>query len=360
MNSKYSKVFYLTAAISLLIIAEIFGQQSISFVRVSQAAKVYQAVGFAEVEINYSRPSANDREIWGTLVPYGLAPNAFGNGNPMPWRMGANENTTISFSHDAKINGSVLPAGKYGMHAIVHEDEWTIIFNKDADAWGSFSYEQSQDALRIKAIPKQEPHNEMLTFGFENVTLNSADIYLHWGKVKVLFAVEFDRHAVTLDTYRKELTGLASFNQAAWGAAARYCLQNNINLDEAMVWIDKALAMNGGNNFNNKSVKAGLLVKNGKTEEGDKLMEGAFENATEAELNVYGYQLMGQGRLDDAINIFKMNIKRYPDSWNVYDSLGEALNNKGDKTGAKEYYEIAYEKAPGLQKERIEVIIKGL
>ncbi len=151
--------------------------------------------------------------------------------------------------------------------------------------------------------------------------LGSVDLIIHWGEVKVPISIEFDQHSVTLDTYRKELSNLQGFNQAAWAAAANYCAQNNINLTEAMSWIDKALGMNGGNNFNNNAIKANLLTIDGKKEEGDKLMEASIGTATEAELNVYGYQLMNQGRLDDAINIFKMNIKRHPDSWNVYDSL---------------------------------------
>ena len=127
-----------------------------------------------------------------------------------------------------------------------------------------------------------------------------------------------------------------------------------------MVWIDKVVSMNNGNNFNNNSVKAGLLNVAGKADEGDRLLEAAIGTATEAELNTYGYQLMGQNKLDDAIKIFELNIKRHPDAWNTYDSLGEALNNKGDKKGARKNYEIAYEKAPAGQKARIEGILKGL
>jgi len=337
-----------------------YAQANLSFVRVSPKAKIVQDVGFATIKVEYSRPSAKGREIWGKLVPYGLAPNAFGNGKPMPWRVGANENTTIYLSEDTKVNGSNLPAGKYSLHAIVNENDWTIIFNSDVDAWGSFFYEKSNDVLRVTAKPEHSEFKEMLTLDFDNFTLGSANFNISWGNIKVPIKFEFDRHNITLNKYRKELTNLQGFNQAAWGAAARYCLQNNINLEEAIQWIDKALGMNGGNNFNNNSVKAGLLTAMGKKEEGDKLMEASFETATEAELNTYGYQLLNQGRLDDAIEIFKLNIKKHPDAWNVYDSLGEALNNKGDKNGAKDNYEKAYEKAPAAQKSRIETIIKGL
>lgn len=350
----------MVSLLCLLLVVQTYAQNNLPLFRVSPQAKVSQNVGFALVEIDYSRPGVRDREIWGELVPYGLAPNAFGNGKPMPWRAGANENTTISFSHDSKVNGNVIKAGTYGVHMLVYEQEWTIIFSKDNNAWGSFFYEEKNDALRFKVKPIEVEFQEWMVFGFENLSQESCDAFLHWGKLKVPFTIEFDNHKIVLNTYREQLTTLPGFNQAAWGAAARYCLQNNINMDEAMTWIDKALSMNGGDNFNNNAVKAGLLTAKGKADEGDKLLEASMETATEAELNIYGYQLIGQNRLDDAIKIFELNIKQNPDAWNVYDSLGEALNNKGDKVGARKNYEIAYEKAPAGQKPRIEGILKGL
>lgn len=357
---KSGRALLVICALCLGLVFEAGAQQNLPNLRVSPQASVSQSVGFANVEIKYSRPGVKGREIWGTLVPYGLAPNNFGNGKPMPWRAGADENTTITLSHDAKINGSLLPAGTYGVHMLVHEDEWTIIFSKDHNAWGSFFYEEKNDALRIKAKPQEAAFQEWMEFGFDELTSSSCVAFLHWGKLKVPFEIKFDQHQIVLDTYRDLLTSAIGFNQAAWGRAARYCLQNDINLDEAMTWIDKALSMNNGNNFNNASVKAGLLTKAGKKKEADKLVEASMKTATENELNRYGYQLMGQEQIDEAIKIFKLNIKRHPDSWNVYDSLGEALVNKGNKKDGKKYYEKAYSMAPAGQKARIEGILKGL
>jgi len=352
--------FLIASALVCFLAVQTMAQQNVSLVPVSPKAMVVQHIGFAKVKINYSRPGVKGREVYGKLVPYGLAPNAFGNGKPMPWRVGADENTTIYLSNDAEINGNKLTAGIYSIHMIVYEDEWTIIFNTDHDAWGSYFYKEENDALRIKVRPEEEGHLEWLQFGFENLTPSSADVYMHWGKKKVTFDVSFEQHESVLDKYRKELTNLPGFNQAAWANAARYCLRNEVNVEEAMAWVEKALSMNGGNNFNNLSVKAGLLGLQGKNDEGDKLLESSMDLATENELNNYGYQIMNQDRLDDAIKIFKLNIKRHPDSFNVYDSLGEALAKKGDKKGAKENYEIAYDKAPANQKARIEGILKGL
>jgi tetratricopeptide (TPR) repeat protein len=359
--SSHKSIIIIPAIIFCLIFsAQIFAQQNLPFIRVSPHAKVIQSISFATVEIDYSRPGVKGREIYGKLVPYGLAPNAFGNGKPMPWRAGANENTTICLSHDSKINGSPLSAGSYSLHMIVQEEEWIVIFNKDHQAWGSFFYEESNDVFRIKVKPEKAPLREWLMYGFENLSANSADVFMHWGDLKVSFKIEVDNHKIVLDTYRIQLTTLPGFNQAAWAAAARYCLNNEINTVEAMTWINKALSMNGGQNFNNDVVKAGLLTLEGKKEEGDQLIATSMETATEVELNNYGYQLMGQNRLEEALQIFKLNIENFPESWNTYDSYGEALDKKGDKKGAKEYYEKAYEMAPAAQKGRIEGILKGL
>ncbi len=361
MDSRVRVFILFFSFLLLFVVGSSFAQQNVPGVRVSPQATVVQSVGFAEVTIDFSRPGVKGRTIFGELVPYGLAPNAFGNGKPMPWRAGANENTTIKLSHDAKINGTAIPAGTYGIHLLVYEDEWTLIFSNDSQAWGSFFYEEANDALRIKVKPQTAPHQEWLLFGFENLNTGTCDAFLHWGEMKGVFKIEFDNHKITLDLYKNLLTGTAGFNEAAFRRAAQYCLNNDINLDEALIWIDKALSMNNGQNFNNAATKADLLTKKGQKEEADKLMASSLETATEAEINTYGYQLMlQQNNLDEAIKIFKLNIKRFPESSNPYDSLGEALANKGDKKGARENYEKAYELAPQNQKSRIEGILKGL
>ncbi|MCB0282003.1 MAG: DUF2911 domain-containing protein [Calditrichaeota bacterium] len=352
---------YVSILLFLSFVIPSVAQQNLPILRVSPQASVSQNIAsFAKIDINYSCPSVNGREVWGKLVPYGLAPNAFGNGKPMPWRAGANETTTITFSHDVKIEGKDLKAGSYGLHMIPNENDVTIIFNKNTGSWGSFFYEKDLDALRVNVKMIDAEHRENLQYTFDNITPNSATVYLHWGNKKIPFKVEVDRNEVILSTYRQELTTLPGFNQAAWGAAAAYCQLNNVNLDEGMKWIEKALNMGGGANFNNKQVKAGILTLQGRTKEAEELKSAAMESATEVELNAYGYQLMGAGKLDDALKIFKLNVDRFPDSWNVYDSYAEALGNKGNKQEAAKYYEMALKKAPEAQKARIEQAIKNL
>lgn len=360
MKSRFSLLSQIVILILLIGTVSGFAQLNVPNLRVSPQARVYQAVGFANVEINYSRPSVRGRPVWGQLVPYGLAANPFGNGKPMPWRAGANENTTMTLSHEATINGNAVPAGTYGIHIEVQEEEWNVILSKDFNAWGSFFYDESNDAVRFKIKPQSNDHQEWLSYSFDNLTTRSCDVNLAWEKLIATFSIEFDQHTIVLDTYRVQLTALQGFNQAAWARAANYCLQNNVNLEEAMTWIEKALAMNGGNNFNNNFIKAGLVRNQGDNQEADRLQKAAIALATEAELNAYGYQLMAQNQLDEAIDIFKLNIKRFPKAWNVYDSLGEALANKGDTKGAKKQYEKALKLAPEAQKARIQNILNNL
>lgn len=148
--------------------------------RASLKASVMQRIGVdTDITIVYSRPGVKGRQIWGGLVPYNKV-----------WRAGADENTTFEVSKDVMINGKKLFAGKYGLHMLPGEKEWTIIFSKNNSAWGSFSYKQEEDALRITVTPKEAPDQEWLSYGFENLAGNSATAYLRWEKLKVPFEIK--------------------------------------------------------------------------------------------------------------------------------------------------------------------------
>jgi len=163
-----------------------------SEIRLSLKASATQRLGVAtDITIDYSRPGVKGRKIWGELVPYGLAPGTeFSNEKPFPWRAGANENTTIEFNKDLLIEGEKLSAGKYGIHMIPAEKDWVIIFSANNSAWGSFSYDQEEDALRVTVTPVAAPHQEWLIFGFEDLAGTSAIAYLHWETLKVPFTIK--------------------------------------------------------------------------------------------------------------------------------------------------------------------------
>jgi len=146
---------YLSKLVLCLIISissSAFAQ--LSFPSGSQHANVSQRVGITDITISYSRPSVKGREIWGKLVPYGMNNLGFGTASESPWRAGADENTTISFTHDVTVEGKTLKAGTYGLHMIIYEDgKATIIFSNNSTAWGSFFYEPKEDALRVDVQP---------------------------------------------------------------------------------------------------------------------------------------------------------------------------------------------------------------
>ncbi len=160
-------------------------------VRTSLKAGAMQRLGTdTDITIEYSRPGVKGRKIWGALVPYGMAPgNQYSRNQPFPWRAGANENTTIEFNKDVLIEGKPLAAGKYGLHMIPSEKEWTIIFSKNNSSWGSFSYNQEEDALRVKVTPVAAPFQEWLTYGFEDLAGKSATAFLHWEQLRVPFKI---------------------------------------------------------------------------------------------------------------------------------------------------------------------------
>ncbi len=123
----------------------------------SQRAEITQRIGITDITISYHRPLVNDRKIWGGLVPYGKV-----------WRAGANENTTIAFSDPVRIEGKPLDRGTYGLHMIPNADEWIIIFSKNSTSWGSFTYDQAEDALRVTAQPKAAEMHNALTYDFDS------------------------------------------------------------------------------------------------------------------------------------------------------------------------------------------------
>ena len=331
----------------------------------SPYATVSEQVGITNVTLTYGRPGINGRQVWGSLVPYGYAAPipGFGSGNPMPWRAGANENTTISFQHDVLIEGQKLAAGTYGLHMVPGEDDWTIIFSNNSTSWGSFFYDESEDALRVTVTPEAAPRKERLQYEFVNHDGPGAvDVALRWEDLMVPFRVEVDDlHGVVMAEARNALRSRGGFGPQGYIQAANYALQNDVNLEEALQWADVAIARNRA--FNTLQIKAGLLTKTGQVAEADALMTEAMDLANEQQLNAYGYQLLGQNRLDEALKIFQTNVERYPDSWNVYDSLGEAYANKGDLKNARTYYETALSKVPAndqANKDRINGILANM
>ena len=199
---------------------------------------------------------------------------------------------------------------------------------------------------------------ERLGYTFDDPTDTSVQAVLRWEKVKVAFPITVDTPQLALAGIRKELRGISRFSWQGWNQAAAYCLRSNITTDECLAWSDRSVAMNPA--FANLRVKAGLLEKKGDAKGAEALRARSLQLATEADMNNYGYQLLGQKKTDEAIEAFKKNVKDHPASWNVYDSLAEAYALKGDKKLAADNYNKALSMAPEDQKKRIKAAIAKL
>ena len=330
-----------------LTVAPAFAQSIQGLPWVSQKQKVTQTIGITEVTLEYHRPLVNGRPIWGSLVPYGSV-----------WRAGANDNTTIHFSDPVKIEGQELAAGTYGLHMLPGEDEWQIIFSNNHTSWGSYSYDEAEDALRVTVTPEKVPFQEALEYRFADLTLDGGVIVMHWEELGVPFEIEVDTHDLVLAKFRNDLRHLPGFGWQGWNSAANYCVRNDINHEEAMEWIDRALSME--ENFANLRVKSRLLQRTGRTEESLAVAAQSLEYANEDQTNLVGYLFLERGDVDKAIEIFTENTRDYPESWNAWDSLGEAQAAKGMIAEARASFEKALSMAPENQHARIEQVLDGL
>src|SRR6201989_3056315 len=164
---------------------------------VSQAAVIKQRIGLTDVKVTYHRPTVNGRKIWGGLVPLGEV-----------WRAGANENTVVELSSDITVEGQPLPKGTYGLHMIPTADTWTVIFSKMNTAWGSFTYDQKEDALRVTVKPRPTEMEEALEYEFEDLKADSATLTLKWEKLAVPVKLAVSPEA-TVANIRGQMRGRA-------------------------------------------------------------------------------------------------------------------------------------------------------
>ena len=240
--------------------------------RESQRQEIAQTVGDARISIVYHRPNSKGRTIWGCetkdvipkggvtypcLVPYGQV-----------WRTGANENTTIEFSQNVMINDQPLAAGKYGFHAIPNKEEWILIFSKANDQWGSFSYDEKKDALRVKVTPVKAENQETLSYDFQNITATTGQIVLRWEKIAVPFSFDVgDVQARTLTMIREAIKTRKAddFRPLNQGANYIYSLRLKNNYAEAVGWLDESIK--GRETFGNLQTKARILAEMGKYSE---------------------------------------------------------------------------------------------
>lgn len=326
----------------------------------NQHASVTQNLGAVRVTIDYNSPKVHspfnneDRrgKIWGGLVPYGMAKGlGYGTCTECPWRVGANENTVFTISHDIKVEGQPLAAGAYGLHMIPGVDEWTIIFSRNATSWGSFFYDPSEDALRVKVKPAKSEYHEWLTFEFPERKLDRATAAMKWEDLQVPFTIAVDSIAqVYVDSIRQELRGAKGFAWQNWNAGARYALQNRIAVKEALEWAKTAATppFPGQENFTTLMTLADAQAANGLEADAKKSRDRALAlpGATAIDLHQYARMLLQQGKKEDALAIFELNAKRHPNEWPVNVGLARGNSAVGNYKEALKFAKLALAQAP--------------
>lgn len=311
----------------------------------SPKATVSQTIGMTDIGVTYYRPAAKDRPVWGELVPYGTI-----------WRTGANYNTVIAFSDDVKIEGQTLKSGKYGLHTIPGKEKTTVIFSNNTSAWGSFSYNPSEDALRVEVdLKKTEHHYEYLTVEFEGLTAESAVCAIKWADHQIPFTIEADVHNIVLASFREQLQTKAGWSWQGWNEAANYCLTNNINHKEALGWATRSAFMTP--TPQNLITKAQLTGKVKAADDEAKAQKIALETlesdlnslpCTWKEYNAAANYAMRNKSYDQALAWSEKSVEMHPNMTNMM-AKSQILASKGDEKGAAKVKTAAIERGSNAE-----------
>lgn len=316
----------------------------------NKKASVTERIGLTDVTIQYDRPGVKGREgkIWGQLVHTGYTDQGFGTAKAAPWRAGANENTVFTFSTDVKIEGQNLPAGRYGFFIAYDPNECTLIFSKNHTSWGSYFYNEQEDALRVKVKPRPlDKSVEWLKYEFSDQGENNATVSLQWEKLSIPFKVEVDYIKEQLASFRRELRTEKGFLWQSWDQAAQWCLQRNVNLDEALLWSDSASGNFGGNkSFQALSTRAQILNKLGRSQEAGAVMKEALPFAGMNEIHQYGRQLLILKNYKEALDVFQLNYEKNPGNFTTIVGMTRGYSAVGDFKNALKFANMALPLAP--------------
>ena len=313
----------------------------------SQRAEISQRIGITNITISYHRPLIKNRKIWDGLVPYGKV-----------WRAGANENTVITFTDPVMIEGKPLDKGSYGLHMIPNADEWTIIFSKNSTSWGSFTYDQSEDALRVKVKPMAADMHNALTYDFDQLQPDSAVVELEWEKVMAPFKVSVDVHDVVQASLKKQLRNLSQYTWMSWDDAANYLLAEKIALDDALKYANESI--DNEDRYDNEMTKSKVLMAVNRKDDSAAAEKKALELANPLQTHLFARQLQGEKRNEEAFVIYRENAKKHPDQWFVHTGLARMYCAQGNFDAAAKEMKVALAKAPDNQKSYLDGLVRQL
>jgi hypothetical protein len=317
--------------------------------RQSQHAMVSQRVGITDITINYHRPLVGGRKVFGpgSAQAYGQV-----------WRAGANENTTITFSDDVVVEGKPLAKGVYGLHMIPGETDWTVIFSRNSTSWGSFTYDPAEDALRVTVKSHPAEMQEALAYDFDNVKANEATIVMRWEKVAVPVHVSVDTNAIVLASLHNQLRARVQYEWAAWSEASEYLMANKMSADEALKDADRSIAIE--DRFENEMDRAQALDALNRADDAKAARAKAMTLGSQQQVHTYARQLQNAKKNDEALEIFRVNVKKDPNSWMAHNELSRLAVAKGDFDTAVKEMKLCRETAPEQLKPQVDVFIKRL
>lgn len=331
----------------------------------NKKAAVSEQIGIVKIDISYSRPGVRGREgqIYNTPVAhYGFVDQGHGTSYSAPWRAGANENTTISFSHPVTIEGKSLAAGTYGFFIALGEEESILIFNKFSKSWGSFYYVPEDDALRVTVKnEKLDKSVEWLKYEFTDQTDSTATIAMSWEHRRIPFKVEAETVALQIQSFKDEFRLTRSSTDFV--IAANYCLTHNVELEQALAWMDRAIYFRimGEKTFRTLSTKAAVLTRLKRDAEAKELMKEALPMGTVSDVHFYGRQLMLSNEMDEAFKVFKSNYDKHPNEYTTNVGMGRIWSAKGDYKKALTFLRAALAQAPNeYNKNNVATMIKKL
>lgn len=340
-------LFGLQVALLAVVSISLHAQTFLTMPEASQRAQVTQRIGLTDITIRYHRPLVNNRKIWGGLVPYGQV-----------WRAGANENTVIEFSDPVSIEGQALAKGVYGLHMIPGDNEWTVILSKASTAWGSFSYDKAEDALRVNVKAHPAEMHEALTYDFDEVKPDSALVTLAWEKLAVPFKVGVNVDEVVEQSLKNQLRGGIQYTWEGWDEAATYLLAKKLDLATALKYSDNSVQ--NEERFENLITKASILDAMDRKQDATASRDKALALASPVQLHGYGRQLQFQGKQDQAFEIFRKNMKQNPNHWTAHNEAARLAVSTGDYTTAAKEMKVAGTMAPDQFKPQIDTLVRRL
>lgn len=314
---------------------------------VSQHARVEQRVGITDIAIDYHRPLVHGRKIFGGMLPYGAV-----------WRAGADYNTTISFSDAVTVDGQPLPKGTYGLHMIPGQTSWVVIFSRNSTSWGSFSYDEAEDALRVTVQPRVSDGQEALSYDFDELTNRAAVITMRWERVAVPFEVEVDTPNIVARSLRDQLRGRVQTEWQAWEEAANYLLENGLDPRDALKYADTSIGIE--DRFENEITRARALDALGRSAEADSTRRKAFAVGTQLQVYTFGRNLQRLGQQQAALRVFRDDLRRDPESWIGHAEASRVAVGAGDFPSAIREMQLAVAVAPNALKPTLQDLERQL